>query len=456
MSDKAKVLENLMESVSKKLEAFCDQWSIKGIVKEENQIRFSNNEVDINKHWDEIKLNLFLSQKRRTMDITINDLRAPLIEKTLKECEEKFRVCKMNVNFKSLPEKPSTDFAKVNIYDDKVRNLGEKAIDLVHLASEAALQEGASRVAGSFFYGTSSFIIKNNIGNTHRFKRTGLNFRIRAFAHDLYSTGEGISCSTHLNHGFNAQEAGIEAGSTCKMAMGAKKGTPGLYNIIIYPKVATELQAPTAAIAMNSYVQKMGLAWLVGKREGDVIASEQVSVWDDGTMDYGMESAPCDEELVPTKRTLLIDNGRIKQFFTNNSLSKKGNISTANAGITVPKPTNTVFSTGSYSLEELMEITEQPTLLITSTWYTRYQSYAPPGAFSSLPKDGMFLVKNKGKTLESIKELRINSNHFQMLQNILALGKNAKQVMTWLSTSNNPVFAPLMLIKDIQMSTATK
>jgi predicted Zn-dependent protease len=122
----------------------------------------------------------------------------------------------------------------------------------------------------------------------------------------------------------------------------------------------------------------------------------------------------------------------------------------------MPKPSNTVFSTGDYSLEELMEISDKPTLLITSTWYTRYQSYAPPGALSSLPKDGMFLIKDKGRVLEPVRELRINSDHFHMLEHTLGLGKKLKQVSTWLSTSGNTVFAPFMLIGDIRMTTGTK
>jgi predicted Zn-dependent protease len=66
----------------------------------------------------------------------------------------------------------------------------------------------------------------------------------------------------------------------------------------------------------------------------------------------------------------LIKNGIIQNFFTNTSLSRRKQESTGNAGITMPKPSNTIFLPGDCSLEELMEISEKPTLLITSTWYT--------------------------------------------------------------------------------------
>ncbi len=446
----------LIDIIEERLEQFCTDWAIKALLNNENQIRFSESQIDIYKSWNEIKIILFLSQRRRTLDISINDLSIIAIDKALQNCEKLLEVAKLNLNYKKMPAGPFEYNPSIQqkIFDQKVVNLDETAVDIVNDATETALNEGANRVAGSFFYGDTQVIQKNSLGLEGSFNKTHLNFRIRAFAEDMYATGEAISCSTHLDHGFNAIDAGREAGMICKQAIGGKKGKPGIYNIIIYPKVSTELQAPTPSIAMNKYTQKMGLAWLVGKKEGDKIANDLISVWDDGIMDYGIQTSPFDDELVPTKKTLLINKGKIHQFFTNTSLSNKGQESTGNAGITVPKPTNTVFSTGDYSLEELMEISNKPTLLITSTWYTRYQSYAPPGALSSLPKDGMFLITNKGKKLEPVRELRINSDHYHMLEHTIALGKELKQVFTWLGT--NPVFAPYMLIEDVKMTTGTK
>ena len=455
---KFEILTDKMELAKKHIKQFCDTWVIKGIIKSENQIRFSENNIDINKNWDDIRLILFLSNKRRTTEISINNLSPNVIENTLNYCEKLLNVAEINRYYKRLPEgtlKYDTSIQS-KIFDDRVVNLGEKAVDLVERATEVSITQGAKRVAGSFFFGNTHFFLETSTGIEQKFKRTHLNFRIRAFAEDMYATGEALSCSTHLEKDFNAIGAGEEAGKICKMAVGGKKGEPGIYNIIIYPKVSTELQAPTPSLAMNTYIKKMGLSWLVGKRVGDKIASENISAWDDGTIEYGLASSPFDDECAPTKKTLLINKGILNQFFTNTSLARKSQESTGNAGITMPRPSNTVFAAGDHTLEELMEISEKPTLLITSTWYTRYQSFAPPGVLSSLPKDGMFLVKNRGKILEPVRELRINSNHYHMLEHTIGLGKELKQVSTWLSTMGNPVFAPFMLIEDIRLTTGTK
>ena len=457
MSEKyLEILLDLMENAKKYIKEFCTDWAIKGIIKSENQIRFSENNIDINKNWEDIKLNLFLSKRRRTTEITLSDLRPGIIEKTLNYCEKLLNGVKINRNFKKLPEGPFKYDNNIQIYDEKVINLGENVIDLIEEAKAASLSQGAKRVAGSFFFGSTAYFLETSTGIEGNYKRTNLNFRIRAFVEDMYATGESISCSTHLEKGFDVVEAGNEAGKIARMAINGKKGKPGIYNIIIYPKVSTELQAPTPTLAMNAYMKKMGVSWLLRKNVGDTIASDLISVWDDGKINYGLVSSPFDDEGVPSKRTLLIDNGIIRQFYNNTSLTKKKQESTGNAGIIIPRSSNIVFAPGDHTLEELMEVSEKPTLLITSTWYTRYQSYAPPAVFSSLPKDGMFLVKKKGKVLQPIRELRINSDHYHMLEHVLALGKELKQVSTWITIGGTATFAPFMLIEDIKMSTGMK
>ncbi|TFG00846.1 MAG: TldD/PmbA family protein [Promethearchaeota archaeon] len=451
-------LEQISLHIKKQINSYCDDWVIKGTSMNRNQIRFSESQIDTKKNWNEIGITIFMAKSRRTTEITLNDLRLPSIDSTLKYCEKLLESSQKNRYFKRLPEGPFNykNHIKKNIFDEKVAVLGDDAVRLVENATEACLKEGANRVAGSFFYGIHSIFLETSEEIAGKYQKSELNFRIRAFAEDMYATGEGLTVSTHLSKGFDPIAAGQEAGEICRQAIGGKKGNPGTYNIIIYPKVSTEIQAPTAALAMNTYVKKMGLSWLVGKKKGDKVGNDNLTIWDDGTKDYGLGTAPYDDEGVPTKKTLLIDKGRINKFFTNTSLSRRSEDSTGNAGITIPEPTNIVFKPGDCSLKELMEISEKPTLLITSTWYTRYQSYAPPGIFSSLPKDGMFLIKQRGDLLEPIRELRINTDHFHMMDHLKALGKHNKQVSTWLSPANCPVFAPFMLIEDVVMSTGTK
>ena len=94
--DKLEILIQVMAQARKIIEPFCTDWAIKGIIRNENQIRFSESKIDINKNWDDIRLNLFLSNKRRTIEMTMSDLRPGAIEKTLKDSEKLLKIAKLN------------------------------------------------------------------------------------------------------------------------------------------------------------------------------------------------------------------------------------------------------------------------------------------------------------------------------------------------------------------------
>ena len=93
-----------MEFVKKHIDNFCTDWVLNGTIKLKNQIRFSDSKIDINKNWDELKIDIFLSRKRRTTEITICDLRPHSIKKTLNYCEKLLNVVKKSADFKRLPE----------------------------------------------------------------------------------------------------------------------------------------------------------------------------------------------------------------------------------------------------------------------------------------------------------------------------------------------------------------
>jgi len=127
---KFEILTDKIELAKKYLKQIFDTWVIKGIIKSENQIRFSENNIDISKNWDDIKLILFLSKKRRTTEISISNLSPNVIENTINYCEKLLNVAKINRYYKRLPEGTLKYDMSIQgkIFDDKVANLGEKAI----------------------------------------------------------------------------------------------------------------------------------------------------------------------------------------------------------------------------------------------------------------------------------------------------------------------------------------
>ena len=74
-----------------------------------------------------------------------------------------------------------------------------------------------------------------------------------------------------------------------------------------------------------------GASFLAGKL-GEKIAGDHVTVIDDGTMVGGFGTAPFDGEGIPTRRTVVIENGVLKSYLLNTYTAKKlGLQTTANA-----------------------------------------------------------------------------------------------------------------------------
>jgi PmbA protein len=65
-----------------------------------------------------------------------------------------------------------------------------------------------------------------------------------------------------------------------------------------------------------------GASFLAGKL-GERVAGENVTVVDDGTLRGGFGSSPFDGEGVPTRRTVVIENGVLKSYLLNTYTGKK-------------------------------------------------------------------------------------------------------------------------------------
>jgi len=133
------------------------------------------------------------------------------------------------------------------------------------------------------------------------------------------------------------------------------------------------------------------------------------------------------------------------------SLEKQyGTETTANAGLIMPRPWNLVLEPGDHSKAELFSEVKRG-IYITNVWYTRFQNYVT-GDFSTIPRDGIFLVENGN--LRPIRNIRVSDNLGRILRNVVALGNESFQVHWW--EVSRPVITPYVLVKDVGITRATK
>jgi PmbA protein len=147
----------------------------------------------------------------------------------------------------------------------------------------------------------------------------------------------------------------------------------------------------------------------------------------------------------------VIEDGVLRTYLHNTSTARKyDTTTTANAGLIAPRPTNIVLSEGDHSFDELLA--EMGTgLYITNTWYTRFQNYST-GDFSTIPRDGIFLVKN-GEITASLKDIRVSENMIGLLSRIAAIGDRSEHIHWW--EAETPTFTPAVMAKDVRITRST-
>jgi PmbA protein len=127
--------------------------------------------------------------------------------------------------------------------------------------------------------------------------------------------------------------------------------------------------------ALNGERVLQGASFL-GNSMNESFASENLTIYDDGTVNKGLASRPFDGEGVPTMKQTLVEKGVVKGFIYNSSAAKRaGTISTGNASrggfSSLPGigTHNVWIEPGGYSRNEIIAATSRGLLLTGATGY---------------------------------------------------------------------------------------
>jgi PmbA protein len=126
------------------------------------------------------------------------------------------------------------------------------------------------------------------------------------------------------------EHVGETAAQRTLRRLGARKVKTAQVPVIFDPLVATSILEHIFEGVNGDSVYR-GASFLAGKL-GQKVAGEQVTVIDDGTMPGGFGTSPFDGEGIPTRRTIVIENGVLKSYLLNTYTARKlGLETTANA-----------------------------------------------------------------------------------------------------------------------------
>ena len=129
------------------------------------------------------------------------------------------------------------------------------------------------------------------------------------------------SVARTLNKLESPEEVGQIAAERTLRRLGARKVKTAKVPIVFDPQMARSL-VDHIFEAVNGDAIYRGASFLAGKL-GEKIAGENVTVIDDGTIRGGFGTSPFDGEGVPTRRTVVIENGVLKSYLLNTYTAKK-------------------------------------------------------------------------------------------------------------------------------------
>src|SRR6266446_3422178 len=139
-----------------------------------------------------------------------------------------------------------------------------------------------------------------------------------------------FSVARNLGRLDSPEEVGKIAAQRTLRRLGGRKVKTARVPIVFDPMVANSILGHIFE-GINGDSVYRGASFLAGKL-GQKIAGDQVNVIDDGTMPGGFGTSPFDGEGVPTRRTVVIENGVLKSYLLNTYTAKKlGLQTTANA-----------------------------------------------------------------------------------------------------------------------------
>src|SRR5271165_3559079 len=266
-----------------------------------------------------------------------SDFSAAGIERMLKSALELAKICSEDPHA-GIPEAAQLGSlaGDLGLYHEDVYSLpGADRIEYARRAEKAAL-DADPRIknsdGGSFDAATGRRILANSHGFLGEYRRSYCSVATVPIAQDESGMQRDFwySVARSLAKLESPEQVGKEAARRTLRRLGARKVKTAHLPVVLDPLVATSMLEHIFEGVNGDSVYR-GASFLAGKL-GEKIAGDRVTVIDDGTMIGGFGTSPFDGEGIPTRRTVVIENGVLKSYLLNTYTAKKlGLETTANA-----------------------------------------------------------------------------------------------------------------------------
>ncbi|MBU4076908.1 MAG: TldD/PmbA family protein [Euryarchaeota archaeon] len=337
------------------------------------------------------------------------------------------RVRKGDPEWSGLPGKKEHPAVR-DILDRKLVNIDiESCIEYT-----AQLIEGSKSVpsvsptSGNFMSLNSRTLILNSNGVEVEEEDTFVNASIDTATKGAeMSTGSEFDASRMLDIDF--YKIGKDAALLASRSQNGVSAGTGDMTVLLEPLAFSDILENTFLTSLNADNVQKGRSALTGKM-GSMIAHENLSLIDDGTLSGGIGTASTDDEGTPSGINELVKNGTLNSFIYDcYTAGKEKRESTSNA------VRGSFTSTPSISVRNL--IVDYPKSDILGETRNGVIVNSVIGAHTANPISGDFSVEARnsflikdGEVASPIKSMMISGNIFELLKNIDGAGKDIRRM----------------------------
>jgi len=320
----------------------------------------------------------------------------------------------------------ATDLPELELVDPDDRNVHiEARIDDARRA-EAAARDTDSRITNSEGSQASTSFSTVVLGNSEGFLGQYESAYHSLYAEPIASDAKGMQRDYWMSvgrrlSGLEAPEAvGRQAAERALRRLGARRIPTCEAPVIFEPRPAASLLGQLLSLVSGYAVYRE--ASFLADRLGEEIASPGFTLIDDGRLPGGLGSKPFDGEGLPTRRNVIVDQGRLATWLLDSYSARKlgfestGNASRGPGGPPGVGATNLWLEPGEASLEEIIAATDRG-LLVTELIG---MGFNPVTGDYSRGATGLWI--EKGQISHPVEEITIAGNFADMLKAVDMIG----------------------------------
>jgi len=326
------------------------------------------------------------------------------------------------------PEELAREISDLDLLDDESRSISvEEKIQMALETEKVALDfdpritnsEGAefSNQSGRIIYASSQGFSGEYQGSTF-----GHSVAPVAKSNGSMQRDYWYSSNRKFARLESPKSVGEKAAQRVLRRLGARKIKTCEVPVVFDPEMAGSLLRNLSS-ALSGYSLYKRASFLIGKLETS-IASEWVTVIDDGTIPGALGSKPFDGEGLPTKKKTIVDKGRLQSYLLDTYSGKKlGLASTGNASRSVGEPpgvapSNFYLAPGAQSPDQIIASVK------TGLYLTELIGFGVNLVTGDYSRGAAGIWIENGELSYPVEEVTIAGNLKEMFQNIGMVGND--------------------------------